>query len=166
MLSICVILCIVYGIDSYFFFSMPWNKVVQRFSNALIRFAAVQLFNKNVLKLLVRHSWKQHVHYKYLNVSEFGKAAVNFHTGGERFFFGPMQCQNCNCKLRPPLHYPYHIVSKFIHASIFEGGYQNTEKNTVFCKIGVELWAFAGTLVRTESQRYRNYRTLIVEQCN
>ncbi len=70
-------------------------------------------------------------------MSEFGKVEVTS-TPAESSFLGPFH---------------FHIYSELRHTSKkFEGGLplHILEKNTVFWKKGVEIWAFDGTNVSSE----------------
>ncbi len=58
-------------------------------------------------------------------------------------------------KLKPGLH--FHIYSEFRHTSKnFEGGLPKNilEKNTVFWKKGVEIWAFDGSCLFGARRNY------------
>jgi hypothetical protein len=83
-------------------------------------------------------------------VSEFGKVDVTS-TPAESSFFKALAL----LKLKPGLH--FHIYSEFRHTSKnFEGGLPKNilEKNTVFWKKGVEIWAFDGSCLFGARRNY------------
>ncbi len=97
------------------------------------------LFNKTVSKLGIAE-WKHPCISKSFRVSEFGKVEITS-TPAESSFFRALSLLKLYTGLQ------YHIYSDFRQTSKnFEGGLPKhiLEKNTVFWKKGVEVWAFDG----------------------